>query len=71
MKVTVVDYRVIPSPDAKRLGKKDILQVVEIDGGARFAIRLPEENSGDDALKAEIKRQMTERGANVGKVLEI
>jgi len=71
MKIKIVDHRIIPSPDPKRLGKKDVLQVVEVEGAGTVVVRLPQEDHSDEKLKAEIKAQMEERSKHVGREIEL
>lgn len=71
MKIKITDHRILPSPDPKRLGKKDVLQVVEVDGVSTLVIRLPQEDYSDEKLKAEIQAQLEERGKHVGREIEL
>ena len=67
----VIDYRKIPSPDPKRVGKQDSLYVVEASGGVRVVIRIPAESKDPDALKKAVQAELQERGQQIGRTLEL
>ena len=70
-KAKVIDYRRFPSPDPKRLGKQDVMRVVEVDGGARVVVRVPAEADTPEALKAAVKAELEDRGKNLNQEFEI
>lgn len=70
-KVKVLDYRKIPSAEPKRMGKQDILRVIELEGGNRIAVRTPAEADTPEALKKAISSQLEERGKEIGREIEI
>jgi hypothetical protein len=70
-KFKVYDSRRILSFDPKRLGKEDLLFIVEIDGGVRFPLTLPVEGYTEAKLKEAVKARVTERGQFVGQEFEI
>ena len=70
-KAKVVDFRRFPSPDPKRLGKQDVLFVVQLEDGASLAIHLPSEKSSDADLKKAIEGELLERTKQVNRTIEL
>ena len=69
--VKVIDYRKLPSPDPKRLGKFDRMYVVEPEAGVRVVVRIPDETYSDEKLRDAIRKELTERGTEVSRTIEI
>jgi len=70
-KIKVVELRTIPSPDPARLGKMDRLVIYEAGEGNRDSVLVPNEDLTDETVGAAIEKQLTERGAWIGKELDI
>ena len=70
-KVEIKDFRKIPSPDPKRLGKVDRVYIVETDPGVRLVIRVPDEDFTDAKLVEAIRAEIQTRGTEIAKPIEI
>jgi len=70
-KIKIVDMKRLPSPDPQRMGKTDRLFVVDAGSGNRLVVRLPDEEFDEDKLAAAVKAELAERGAWIGRELEI
>jgi len=67
----VVDFRRVPSPDPKRLGKKDRIYVMEMDDGIKLVVRVPDEDFTDDKLREAIKAEVQDRGTEMARTIEL
>ena len=69
--IKIIELRTIPSPDPKRLGRMDRLVIYEAGEGNRDSVLVPNEDLTDETVTAAIAKQLQERGAWIGKKLQV
>ena len=72
LKVRILDVRLIPSADPRRLGKFDAMITIAVEGLGNYVLRVPEEVLEDEEkLKKAIKEYLERIRKHVGKELTI
>jgi len=72
LKVRILDVRLIPSADPRRLGKFDAMVTISVEGLGNYVLRVPEEVlENEEALKKAIKEYLERIRKHVGKELTI
>ena len=69
--VKLIDTRRLPSPDADRLGKFDVLIIYETAAGQRGFVRVPVEDLTDEAIAVAVKADLAERAAWAGREISL
>lgn len=69
--VKIVERKKLPSVDPKRLGKYDLIFVVELAPGDMIFVRVPDEEFTEEKLQDAIREQIKERGEWAGKELQV
>ncbi len=70
-KVKVLDVRRLPSMQPGRLGKHDRLVTFQVEGGGGDTVTVPDEQFDDEHVQAAIADALKERGAWIGRELEV
>ena len=74
-KVTIIDKREIPSPDAARIGKLDAYITYSVDAFRTYFVTVPDEALGgpdeDKVIADAIKKDLAMRERFSGKELEV
>ncbi|MCD6590262.1 hypothetical protein J7K74_03725 [Candidatus Woesearchaeota archaeon] len=72
IEVEIVDVRIIPSADPRRLGKFDAIITIRLPNGAMHILRIPEECLKDEeCLKEEIRKYFARISPYMGKRLKL
>jgi hypothetical protein len=69
--VTITDTRRIASPDARRMGKQDLLVLYQTAEGRRGSVRVAAESATDATIAAAVKADLEDRGKWVNRTLTI
>jgi hypothetical protein len=69
--VTILETLDIPSPDAQRLGKRDLLVVYAETDNARHAVRLPAESADEPTVARTIRADLDKRAKFAGRRLSV
>jgi len=69
--VKIVERKKLPSVDPQRLGRYDLIFVVELTPGDVIFVRVSEEDFTEEKLLAAIRDQVKERGEWAGKELTL
>ena len=71
IKIKIVEVRTIPSTTPARLGKTDKLVIYEAGEGNRDSVIVPAEDFTEETVIEAAGKQITERGAWIGKELNV
>lgn len=69
--VKIVERKKLPSVDPQRLGRYDLIFVVEVAPGDVIFVRVPDDDFTEEKLQDAIRAQIKERGEWAGKELNI
>lgn len=69
--VKILDVRDFPSTDPARVGKFDTIVTYQLDAFRTYLLTIPKELFNEERLKAEIRKELTEKALWVGKELKL